>query len=156
MPPLGPRARGRVVLLAAVGIVVTVGGVVYGVTNSGSHSPKQGNGDRPLGEDNLGVAYGASAAQVLRRLGRPSEKRGACWIYDAPDGKVNGLATLEGAGVEGMKYCFAEGATGGEVVSNIEWHYKASTYRNVRYPAHWGQPEYIGCNTEHPCVPAEP
>jgi hypothetical protein len=153
MPSLGPRARRRAALLAAVTVLVVGGGVAYDVTHGGSHASKQQQyGDLPLGEDNLGVAYGARPAQVLRRLGRPSEKRGACWIYDAPDGKVNGVATLQGAGVDAMKFCFAEDAVGAQAVAHIEWHFKTSTYHKVRDPAHWGQPEYIGCNTAHPCV----
>jgi len=143
-------------LLAALAAVVVIGGVVYHATHAGSHPTKQVNDDLPLGENNLGVAYGARPEQVLRRLGHPNRKQAGCWIYDAPDGKVNGHATLQGAGVDAMKYCFAEGATGGLVVTRIEWHYKASTYHKVHYPAAWGQPEYIGCNTQHPCVPAEP
>lgn len=156
MPALGPRAQRRVALLVAVAVAVIAGAVVYLATNGGGRSAKQRNLDRPLGENNLGIAYGDGPAKVRRRLGQPNEKRGACWVYRAPDGKVNGHATLQGAGVDGMKYCFAEDAVGGQAVSRIEWHYKASTYRGVLYPAHWGQPEYVGCNTEHPCVPAQP
>lgn len=136
--------------------MVVVGGVLYHVTNAGSHPSKQQHTDLALGEDNLGIAYGAGPEQVLHRLGQPNEKHGACWVYDAAEGKVNGVSTLQGARVDAMKYCFAERPTGGQAVSDIEWHFKAHTYHHVHYPAQWGQPEYIGCNAQHPCVPTQP
>src|SRR5581483_7197825 len=166
MLSLGPRARRRVAFLAAVAVAVVVAGVIHHVTNAGGHSSKaqlgdaqpgtNNLGDAPLGEDNLGIAYGDRREQVLRRLGQPNKKRGACWIYNAPDGKVNGIATLQGAGVDGMRFCFAEDATGGQAVEQVEWHYKPATYHGIHTPAHWGQPKYIACNTKHPCVIHQP
>lgn len=150
----GPRARRRITLLAI--LAVAVGAAVYHLVDRGGGSSKQPHLDLPLGENNLGIAYGARPTQVVRRLGQPSEKVGQCWIYKAPGGKVNGHATLQGAGVDAMKYCFAEDAIGGRAVSNIEWHFKAATFHKTKIPAHWGQPEYIGCNAEHPCVPTQP
>ncbi len=97
----------------------------------------------PLGEHNLGIVYGATPDQVRRRLASPDEKRAGCWIYDAPRGTVNGIATFQG--VDGMKYCFLNG-----VVSDIQWHFETYTWKNQPVPAHWGEPENFQSTLDPP------
>jgi hypothetical protein len=66
------------------------------------------------------VAYGDTAEQVLAKLGAPTKKQSACWIYDAPGHTLNG--EFLGKVIDGAKFCFADGPAGGMAISTIYEH----------------------------------
>lgn len=49
------------------------------------------------------VVFGMSKAQVLRRLGPPAKKRGACWQYR------EGVTLHERHTIEAERLCFVSG-----------------------------------------------
>lgn len=66
------------------------------------------------------MAYGDTAKQVLAKLGAPTRKQSACWIYDAHSHTLNGMYL--GKVIDAAKFCFADGPAGGTVVSTIYEH----------------------------------
>lgn len=129
-------------------LVVGVAGFLAVRFTGSSPSPASRQAVHPaLGENNLGVVYGATPHQVLDRLASPDRKQAACWIYDAPHGKVNGIATFHG--VDGIKYCFRDG-----VVADIEWHFETFIWHRKTIAAHWDQPEDFGSTISPPNVMA--
>ena len=136
---VGPRARRRIAWVTAALALVIIGGAANQLFRSGSSSPVRKSSSRQpryIGAMNLGIAYGATAKQVLRQLGAPTSKEGNCWIYRGRAIAAN--RAHAGPNVDAMKFCFSEGSTGDQVVSTISSHYMATTFHNRRYPAHWG------------------
>ena len=84
----------------------------------------------------MGFPYGASPTQLVRRLGHPSEKQQECWIYKVEDGAKT---TDHGFGqyVDKVRYCFAEGATGGQAVSQIASHLTPHRIGEKHYLTSW-------------------
>lgn len=131
----GPRARRRLVWIVGVALgAVVLAGVIRPFTTSSGSSPRQ---KEALGApEDLGIPYGASPSQVLRRLGRPNGKRPGCWIYRVRNGAQE-IGDGFGQWVDAVEYCFAEGPTGGRAVSLIQSHFVARTIGRKRYPADW-------------------
>ena len=121
-----------------------LGGGIY-FTASFDHSSTHGKdapakpAQRPdvryYGELDLGVPYGATQAQVRRRLGVPSSRHGSCWLYvgSAIHGRYSD------PDVDAMKFCFSAEGTGPKGVTKILSHFMASKTA----PARWGHPLVI-------------
>ena len=121
------RAKRRVFWLAwVVAAAAVFMGVVHHVSDStGSARPTTTTpaGQESGGEQNAGIAYGDSESTVLAKLGRPTTKQAACWVYDTHGRAVNGMDL--GASIDGIKFCFGDGPVGGKVVANIYEHFTA-------------------------------
>lgn len=157
MGALGPRARRRVATAAAVfaGLLVVVLALHHWTASSGpSTAPKQHEKAIPGQPQNLGVPYGASPAQVVRRLGQPHKRLSSgCWIYRVKNG-----AELIGDGfgqwVDAVKYCFGGGSGGGKEVTLIESHMVAHKVGKRLFPASWDHGGLtIMIPPEHPASP---
>jgi hypothetical protein len=128
--------------VGAVVVAVVVGGVLHHVFDSTSPSgarhltPQRQSQD---GEQNGGVAYGDTHETVATKLGPPTQKGAACWIYNARRHIVNGMYL--GETVDALRYCFADGPAGGTVVSTIYEHLIPSAVarlpKNKRPPGGW-------------------
>lgn len=113
-------------LIGTVVALAAIGGFLFHVFDptrtSGSTLQHRTASQREpdLGEQNGGIAYGDTATQVVAKLGSPSRKEAACWIYNAEAHTVNGqyLAKV----IDKVKYCFGQGPVGGKVVSTIYEH----------------------------------
>lgn len=68
---------------------------------------------------NLGVAFGSTRAQVLARLGQPTEKRPGCWIYQ---GRKTIPGSYRSVYIDGVEFCFSAGPLGGEVMTMVLNH----------------------------------
>ena len=139
---MGPRARRRLAWLVGIGVcVIAVGGVIYHLSDSAGH-PHPSNQQETIGRMNLGIPYGASPTQVLRRLGEPTKKHAGCWVYGAHAGAVQGI--FAGKWIDAVKFCFVEG-----VASDIRDHevphivHGPCGCRNIRAPAAWITPLYL-------------
>jgi hypothetical protein len=125
-----------------IGIVVALvvfGGVIYHARNASHTSPSAAASSHrqlEVGEQNGGVAYGDSAAQVMTKVGSPATKHGSCWSYSARAHTVNG--EYLGPFVDGLRYCFGDGPAGGSVVTAIYEHIVAHTLPSGKwYPGGW-------------------
>ena len=128
---------------SATGIVASPGeyqpnGSATGIVASpGEYPPSR------YGEMDLQIAYGTTPKQVLRQIGSPTTKQADCWIYRGQS--IRGR--YSGTGIDGIKFCFSEGATGNKVVTQIFNHTPAHTIINKdpvthaitkkHYPAQW-------------------
>lgn len=141
---MGPRARRRLAWLAGVAIGLAVlAGVVRHFTHS-SRPLVTKNEKVSLGTpENLGVPFGTSAAQLVRRLGQPSEKKSGCWIYDVKNGAEE-IGDGFGQWIDKVKYCFAEGATGGQAVAHVSSHMVAHKVGKKHYAAGWSYIVIVG------------
>jgi hypothetical protein len=138
-----PRVRRRLAwLLGTIVALAVAGGALYhvlgptGSTDTRKSPPRR---QTEVGEQNGGIAYGDTAKQVLTKLGSPTQKQAACWIYDAHLHTINGMYL--GKVIDAMKFCFAEGPLGGNVVSTIYEHFipsvTASLPKDKRPPGGW-------------------
>lgn len=88
----------------------------------------------------MGIAYGFTLAQVLHRIGAPTRRQAACWIYSGK--KMRGPRVEEY--VDAMKFCFGVGSGGSKAVTSILAHMFAYTivfqHRKLKIPAGWGPP----------------
>jgi hypothetical protein len=146
-------------LAAMVGALVVAGGVVHYATGSGKSSaphrtrtgptPKRPPIGLGYGQRNLGIAYGSTPAEVRRQLGSPVQQRAGCWLYRGRVGRIRGR--WSGSYVDAMKFCFAEGPVGSQVVTQILSHSprhtivkrNPSTHKIVwkrTFPAQWDPP----------------
>jgi hypothetical protein len=133
---IGPRATRRFVWVVGLAIGVAVfAGAIRHLTRS-SH-PASNHAKETLGApENLGVPFGASPAKVVARLGQPNAKQAGCWIYGVKDGAKE-IGNGFGQWIDKVKYCFSEGATGGQVVADISSHMVAHRIGKKHYPAGW-------------------
>ena len=115
--------RRRALLIGGVlALIAAVGAVRHSVSSTHTTASRSPAASRQLdvGEQNGGVAYGDTAQQVLAKLGAPTKKQSACWIYDTPSHTLNGMYL--GKVIDAAKFCFADGPVGGTVVSTIYEH----------------------------------
>lgn len=89
--------------------------------------------DDQVGEFNAGIPYGASPQEVLQKLGSPTKKQAACWLYRADGNRIHGV--YAGPRVDAMKFCFSD-----RVVSFIYSHDVAFIWHKRRIPAQWVHP----------------
>ena len=129
-------------ILGAVVAVAIAGGVINHLTTSSSPAPK--NATERLGApEDLGIPIRASAAEVVRRLGEPSKKQSGCWIYAVKDGAKT-IGDGFGQWIDKVKYCFAEGPTGGKAVAHMSSHMMAHTVGKKHFPAGWSYIVIVG------------
>jgi hypothetical protein len=115
---MGYRARRRLAWTAAIAVLV-IALVLVGLLRhhrGGAATPQSGL----LGA--LGIAYGATADKVRRRLGPPASKRRGCWVY-----RTHSIPHQDA-----VEYCFAGGT-----VTDIETHHVAFVIRHRHVPAGW-------------------
>jgi hypothetical protein len=114
----------RLIMLLAVAVAAAGGGALQhffdSTSSKSSHTASSEQLDLEVGEQNGGIAYGDTAKQVTAKLGRPGKKQSACWIYSAPDHTLHG--EYLGKVIDAVRYCFADGPVGGQVVSTIYEH----------------------------------
>jgi hypothetical protein len=136
MRRVGPRAKRRITWVAGAVVAAAVVGAAFhfAVSDRSSGSPKP---DARRWNQSVGVSYGDSAAPVQTKVGSPTSKQGACWIYDAKDHTVHGA--FLGDLADRLRYCFGEGPAGGRAVTAIEVyvirHY--DPMRKKWYPGGW-------------------
>lgn len=119
---MGYRARRRLAwsgAIAVLAIALVVAGLIR--HRPDGHSAPQRSGY--LGA--LGIAYGATGAEVLRRLGPPAAKRRGCWVY-----RTHSIPHQDA-----VEYCFATGT-----VADIEVHNVAYVFHRRHVPAGWAPP----------------
>ena len=134
---LGPRAKRRLAWLAGIAATIAVvgGGAIRLFDSAGSGNlamkPIQG-----AGEQDAGIAFGAKPGQVLAKLGPPTKKQSACWVYTARAHRVGGAYL--GTFVDGLKYCFGAGPLGDKVVANVYEHIVPHTLPSKKwFPGGW-------------------
>lgn len=137
---MGPRTKRRLAWLAAtvVALAVVVGAFQHFSVSRGSGNSGGSATHRRLevGAQSGRIAYGATPRQVLTTLGAPTKKQGACWSYSAKAHTING--EYLGDVVDGLRYCFSDGPTGGKVVANIYEHIIAHRLPTKKwYPGGW-------------------
>ena len=121
-------------------VVVVAAGAVRHFTHSSGNS----SADKiKIGTENLGISFGDTPKQVVRRLGQPSQKQAGCWIYRAPGGKVNGI--FASSLTDAVRFCFASG-----IVSDIKDHDVAHVIGKRHIPAEWSPPIYVAPAYETP------
>lgn len=142
-----PRTKRRVSWLVAIGATAAVvGGVLhyYLSDSSGSTRSSSPTSQRKeiVGEQNGGIAYGDTENMVLMKLGNPTKKKDACWIYTLQHHAISGMNL--GKVIDAIKYCFADGSAGGTVVSTIFIHLIPSAVaklpKDKRPPGGWTHP----------------
>jgi len=137
---------------AAAGLLVVAGLVGHLLGHGKASAPvsprprERRSAALPLGELSLGVAFGATPEQVVRRLGAPTTRDGSCWVYRGRAGAVRGR--VSGPYVDALKFCFSPGPLGRNVVTQIYSHTVAHTIVETdpmshtvfkrRFPARWG------------------
>lgn len=157
--------RRRLAWLAGIaGGVLVATGLIHYATDFGnsstqlqpglfttSYSSAQQQQQQQLGDGalNLGIAYGTTPKQVLRRLGSPTTKQARCWIYRGPT-KIPG--SYRALYVDAAKFCFSAGAAGGKAVTQIFNHTPTHTIikenpvthtvTKEKFSAQWG-PEFV-------------
>lgn len=133
---MGPRARRRFGWIAAIFVAaVILLGAIRELTSTPQHGTAHEKAVAGAPED-LGVPFGASAAQVVRRLGQPDARRSNCWTYKVENGAQT-IGSGFGQWVDYVKYCFAPGPAGGRAVSHIYSHVVAHRIGKKHYPAGW-------------------
>ncbi len=87
-------------------------------------------------DQSVGIAYGDSSEQVMAKVGSPTQKQGACWIYNAKAHTVHGAYLGEFA--DGVRYCFGDGPAGDKAVTAIQVHVIPHTKLDGKwYPGGW-------------------
>jgi hypothetical protein len=137
-----PRTKRRVVWLAGVVAGAAVlGGALHHVLHSSSSAAATTTTQRQEdgGEQNAGIAYGDTQDMVSAKLGAPTQKKAACWIYDAHNHTVNDMNL--GGSIDAVKYCFADGPVGGKAVAAIYERFTPSALarmpKDKRPPGGW-------------------
>ena len=137
---VGPRATRRLGWVLGTGIAVAAAIAAphfFGSDSStGSRDSAESTPPRQdFGARNGGVAYGDAPKQVLAKVGSPTKKRGACWIYSA--NRSNGHYII-GKFVDRLRYCFGDGPAGGKAVTAIDVHIIPHTLPTKKwYPGGW-------------------
>lgn len=131
---MGYRARRRLAWTAAIAVLV-VALAIAGLTWHRSGGPRAPGQSGLLGA--LGIAYGATADKVRRRLGPPASKRRGCWVY-----RTHSIPHQDA-----VEYCFAGGA-----VTDIETHHVAFVVRHRHVPAGWAPALAV---RSHPSQPVQ-
>jgi hypothetical protein len=105
-------------------------------SSSGSrNSGDAASAGQDFGAQNGGVAYGDDPKHVLAKVGPPTKKQGACWIY-SPSGSNSQYVI--GKFVDGVRYCFGDGPAGGKAVTAIDVHIIPHTLPTKKwYPGGW-------------------
>jgi hypothetical protein len=145
-------------LVGMIGAVLVGAGLMHyvsGIGSSPTHQPpvsasRNPSAERPipLGQINLGIAYGTTQEQMLRQLGSPTTKRANCWLYRGQIGTIRGR--YSGPYVDALKFCFSDGPAGGKAVTQILSHRSAHSVAKTnlvtgaiskhRVAAFWGWP----------------
>jgi hypothetical protein len=119
-------------------VVVAVIGAGFHLLGSDSSSTASDTAAAQSHPENqsVGVSYGDSPAQVLAKVGSPTKKQAACWIYSAKAHTVRGAYL--GKFTDALRYCFGDGPAGGKAVSAIEVHIVPHTQLDGKwYPGGW-------------------